>query len=322
MTGVFFFNKLKEGSLKHKSRGFLRKMNNYEKLMKATHNNKVLKRDEIADLQVYQLEGITYCLPINSTPELRQYFATAIKAYKYDADFDEILLFEDIKKYQDKEYIDKDLVTCYMIARGVDNMLDLINDFYCFLCRNDENFHIGEITYFNTMARLRESFKSTLILCYRGFYIEMMPIMRLIYEQLCWACYSIDESNSNNILNNWKTKNTRYIKEKINPKYGRLYSFLSSEAHMAPPEARKYLSFDKKNNCSVIGRSGSKAKKDIPIIIQLYQIYLEVFNYGIKHFSYDTAHYQELLKNQFEDLEIINAVHSGKATDFSFIDRV
>ena len=290
--------------------------------MKATHNNKVLKRDEIADLQVYQLEGITYCLPINSTPELRQYFATAIKAYKYDADFDEILLFEDIKKYQDKEYIDKDLVTCYMIARGVDNLLDLINDFYCFLCRNDENFHIGEITYFNTMARLRESFKSTLILCYRGFYIEMMPIMRLIYEQLCWACYSIDESNSNNILNNWKTKNTRYIKEKINPKYGRLYSFLSSEAHMAPPEARKYLSFDKKTNCSVIGRSGSKAKKDIPIIIQLYQIYLEVFNYGIKHFSYDTAHYQELLKNQFEDLEIINAVHSGKATDFSFIDRV
>lgn len=150
----------------------------------------------------------------------------------------------------------------------------------------------------------------------------MMPIMRLIYEQLCWACYSIDESNSNNILNNWKTKNTRYIKEKINPEYGKLYSILSSEAHMAPPEAGKYLSFDKKSNCSVIGRSGSKAKKDIPIIIQLYQIYLEVFNYGIKHFSYDTAHYQELLKNQFEDLKIINAVHSGKATDFSFIDRV
>ena len=65
--------------------------------MKVNHNNKFLKRDEIADLQVYQLDGITYCLPINSTPKLRQYFATAIKAYKYDSDFDEILLFEEIR---------------------------------------------------------------------------------------------------------------------------------------------------------------------------------------------------------------------------------
>ena len=56
-------------------------MNNYEKSMKVNHNNKFLKRDEIADLQVYQLDGITYCFQINSTPKLRQYFATAIKAY-------------------------------------------------------------------------------------------------------------------------------------------------------------------------------------------------------------------------------------------------
>ena len=44
-------------------------MNNYEKSMKVNHNNKFLKRDEIADLQVYQLDGITYCLPINSPPK-------------------------------------------------------------------------------------------------------------------------------------------------------------------------------------------------------------------------------------------------------------
>ena len=45
------------------------------------NNGKFSKRDEIADLQVYQLEGITYCLPINSSPKLRQYFATAILVY-------------------------------------------------------------------------------------------------------------------------------------------------------------------------------------------------------------------------------------------------
>lgn len=112
-----------------------------------------------------------------------------------------------------------------MLARGVDVLLNIIIDFYNFLAKNGENLSAGEIVYFNTMARLRESFKSVLILCDRGFFIEMIPVMRLIYEQLCWACYSIDETDIEKLNNNWKTKNTKYLKEKINPKYGRLYSF-------------------------------------------------------------------------------------------------
>ncbi len=62
-------------------------------------NGKFSNRDEVADLQLYQLEGITYCLPINSSPELRQYLASVILAYKHNADFEDVGLFQDIKLY-------------------------------------------------------------------------------------------------------------------------------------------------------------------------------------------------------------------------------
>lgn len=288
------------------------------------NNGKFSKRDEIADLQVYQLEGITYCLPINSSPKLRQYFATAILAYKHGADFEEVLCFQDIKKYQDKDWVDGDLVVCFMLARGVDVLLNIITDFYNSLIKKGRKLHMGEIAYFNAMTRLRESFKSVLILCDRGFFIEMMPIMRLIYEQLCWACYAIDEQDYENLNQNWKTKNTRYLKEKINPEYGKLYSVLSAESHMAIPEMGKYLEIDENNMvASVKGRSAIRAKEDIPYIILLYQIFIEVFEFGIKHFSEcEKEYYQELVDGQISLIQLMKEIHDGKKVDFSFIERV
>lgn len=292
--------------------------------IKDIESGKFAQRDEIADLQVYQLEGITYCLPINSSPKLRQYFATAILAYKHEADFEDVLLFQDIKKYEDKEWIDGKLVVSFMIARGVDVLLNIINDFYNSLVKKGKVFNPGELAYFNAMARLRESFKSALILCDRGFFIEMMPILRLIYEQLCWACYAIDELDYDRLNTNWKTKNTKFLKEKINQEYGRLYSVLSAEAHMALPEMGKYLEIDEKNMvASVKGRSAIKAKQDIPYIILLYKIYLEVFEYGVKHFSEcERDYYQELIDGQFLLIKTMNDIFEGKEIDFSFIERI
>lgn len=288
------------------------------------NNGKFSKRDEIADLQVYQLEGITYCLPINSSPKLRQYFATAILAYKHDADFKEVLCFQDIKKYEDKKCVDRDSVVCFMLAREVDVLLNIIVDLYNSLVENSRNLSIGEIAYFNAMTRLRESFKSVLILCDRGFFIEMMPIMRLIYEQLCWSCYSIDETDAERLNKNWKTGNTKYLKEKINLEYGKLYSFLSNEAHMAPPEMGKYLEINETNMVvSVRGRSAKKAKEDITSIIGLYHIFLQVFEYGVRHFpECEQNYYQELINGQIALMQMMKDIHNGKEIDFSFIERI
>ena len=287
-------------------------------------NGKFGERDEIADLQVYQLEGITFCLPINSSPKLRQYFAAAIKSYVHKADFEEVLLFEDIRNYDDKEWIDENLVVRFMIARSVDVLLNIINEFYNSLVEKEIEFSYGELAYFNTIARLRESFKSSIILCDRGFFIEIMPILRLIYEQLCWACYAIDETDNNKLNTNWKTKNTRFLKEKINPEYGRLYSVLSDEAHMALPEMGKYLEVDEKNKIICVnGRSAKKAKEHIPYIITLYKINLEVFEYGLKHFEYsDKEYFQELIDAQYYLIDMMKAILDGEKIDFSFIERI
>lgn len=287
-------------------------------------SGKFNKRDEIADLQVYRLDGITYCLPINSSPKLRQYFATAILAYKNDAGFSEVLRSQDIEEYKDEKWIDGDLIVCFMLARGCDVLLNIIVDFYNSLVKSVGKLSVGEIAYFNALTRLRESFKSVLILCDRGFFIEMMPIMRLIYEQLCWACYSIDETDIGKLNNNWKTKNTKYLKEKINLEYGKLYSFLSNEAHMAPPEMGKYLEIDEKNIVvSVRGRSAKKAKEDIPYIIMLYHIFLQVFEYGVKHFpKCEQSYYQELINGQILLVQMMKDILNGKEINFSFIERV
>lgn len=287
-------------------------------------NGKFSKRDEIADLQVYQVEGITYCLPINSSPELRKYFVAAILAYKYNKNFEDILNFEDIEEYEDEKWVNGNLIVSFMIARGVDVLLNIIVDFHNSLVKDGKELNYGEITYFNAMCRLRESFKSVLILRDRGLFIEMMPIMRLIYEQLCWACYSIDETDTEKINNNWKTKNTKYLKEKINPEYGKLYSILSSESHMAPKETWKYIEIDKeKFIASVKGRSAKKASEDIPYIIMLYSIFLEVFEYGVKHFTEcDQKYYQELIDGQKSLVKEMREIYDGKIIDFSFIERV
>lgn len=287
-------------------------------------NGKFSKRDEIADLEVYQLDGITYCLPINSTPKLRQYFATAILAYKHDANFDEVLPFQNIEKYYDKEWIDGNLVVCFMLARGVDVLLNIITDFHNHLIETGTQLTFGEFAFFNTLARLRESFKSVLVLCNRGFFIEMMPIMRLIYEQLCWACYSIDETDYEKLNHNWKTKNTKYLKEKINPEYGKLYSILSAESHMALPEMGKYLEIDESSMITTVkGRSAKKAKQDIPYIITLYRIFLEVFKYGVNHFQEcEKDYYIELIDGQFPLLKMMKDIHDGKKIDFSFLERI
>lgn len=68
-------------------------MNNniFDKVVKDIESKKFSERDTISDLQVYKTENVTYSLPINSTPKLRQYFHSAVLAYTQDKDFKQII---------------------------------------------------------------------------------------------------------------------------------------------------------------------------------------------------------------------------------------
>lgn len=283
-------------------------------------NGKFAERDEIADLQVYQMNGITYSIPINSSPEFRMYIASAIDAYVFGADINDVLLCKDIDNYTDEIWLNNDLMINFSIARALDIATNMINDLYDSLKAIKKEFSLGEVQYFASMARLRESFKAVIILCDRSLFIEMMPILRLIYEQLCWCCYVIDELDEEKIKSNWTTKNTKYLKEKISESYGKLYSTLSSEAHMAPNQTGKFIESITDDGILFNARSSKKAKRDIPWIIQLYHIYIQVFQYGIKHFNFKKDYYQEYIDAQIEIVKHWLSIHGDSKLKATFQD--
>lgn len=261
----------------------------FEKLVDYLNGTKLdylEKRDTITDERTYLLEGVTYAIPINSTPKLRRYVAAAISCYKNNTLFEEELYGQNPEDFEDNACIDKRDKIWILMNNMSDIAVYFINSLHDTLTTNERNISFGETMYFFVMTRLRESFKSVLNLMEKGFYIECTTILRLIYEQLCLACYVIDETDNEKIKSNWSNKDIKYLKEKINENYGRLYSLLSDEAHLSINAAAKYLNFVKlEDRITVRGRSGERIDNEIDYMLLLFQIYIEVFSYGINHFN-------------------------------------
>lgn len=261
----------------------------FEKLvdyLNGTKSDYLEKRDTITDERTYLLEGVTYAIPINSTPKLRRYVAAAISCYKNNISFEEAFHNQNPEAFEDNACIDKRDNIWILMNNMSDIAVYFINILHDTLTENERNISFGETMYFFVMARLRESFKSILNLMEKGFYIECSTILRLIYEQLCLACYVIDETENEKIKSNWSNKDTKYLKEKIKQDYGRLYSLLSDEAHLSINVAAKYLNFVKlEHRMTVRGRSGERVNNEIEYMLLLFQIYIEVFAYGINHFN-------------------------------------
>lgn len=261
----------------------------FEKLVDYLNGTKLdylEKRDTITDERTYLLEGVTYAIPINSTPKLRRYVAAAISCYKNNTLFEEELYGQNPEDFEDNACIDKRDKIWILMNNMSDIAVYFINSLHDTLTTDERNISFGETMYFFVMTRLRESFKSVLNLMEKGFYIECTTILRLIYEQLCLACYVIDETDNEKIKSNWSNKDIKYLKEKINENYGRLYSLLSDEAHLSINAAAKYLNFVKlEDRITVRGRSGERIDNEIDYMLLLFQIYIEVFSYGINHFN-------------------------------------
>lgn len=282
-----------------------------DELENGTNENLYL-RDEIADLQVYQICGVTYSLPINSSPELRHMVAASIRAHIEKINFDTSYKLLSNCDFSNDEWLNNGLITNYLIANETDLLVNVMNDYFKKV-NSDRNLTVGEFQFFVSMIRLRESFKSVIILCDRSLFIEMMPILRLIYEQLCWCCYVIDEKDEKNLNSNWTTKNTKHLKNKINEYYGRLYDFLSKESHMAPNQTEKYIEEITDTTFVTNARSNKKAKQDIPWIIECFHIYLQVFEYAVeKHFYYDVEYYKRYFDITKETINLMFKVHNDK----------
>ncbi|MEC2709474.1 hypothetical protein P9Z39_28020 [Bacillus thuringiensis] len=260
-------------------------------------------RETIADIEPYLLEGILYGLPINASPELRRYMAAAIfKNIKPETDFEEIVADLNIDNYSDEKNISNHDNIIIAITRSVELTTCIMKELYQKLVSNKpESITQGETLFFSSLIRLKQSFNSAVSLIRYGYFVEVITVYRLIYEQLCWACFVIGEKSEENIIKNKTSSNTKYLKEKINEKYGKLYDDLSKEAHLAPKTIAKYLFLEDKE-LKILERSSKKSKEGLYYLILLFKIYIEIFQYSInKHFALkdsDKTYYNDFVNVQ------------------------
>lgn len=264
---------------------------------------KYKNEDVVTDVVGYVLEGVPYGIPINASIELRKYITAAVLKYKNpEENFEEIISQLNLDDLSDEKNVTVHDIVTHCISRNVEIVAQVINDLQKNLKDNIQNINLGESLFFMAMIRLKESFKSCIILIRNGFYVEVITVLRLIYEQLCWAIFVIDEKSEEVIKKNKTSANTKFLKEKINEEYGKLYGILSEEAHLAPNTIFKYLS-NKDDEIYILGRSSIKCKEEVISLLQLYKIYIEVFSYSVnKHFNLctdDKSYYNDFINFQF-----------------------
>ena len=86
-------------------------------------------------------------------------------------------------------------------------------------------------------------------------------------------------------------------------------------AHMLPASIEPYWDIkDNGSGISIHGRSEEKANKELPNVLDLFCIYLEVVQYGLSHFSSrisddDYEYYKLLIDCSFYAIDIYNTCY-------------
>ncbi|GLC31172.1 hypothetical protein [Clostridium omnivorum] len=269
--------------------------------------------DTIYMLKPYLFEGIGYSLPTNSSPEFRKHIDAAILLYK-----EKDLEFKNARTVLDS------LDLNYYIRDNQTNSIDIIQDSivkissFCaeLLCRFDNyltNKNIGNHCFLVAMIRLKATFQSSVILLRNGYYMEVSTVFRLIYEQLCWSCYAVEQTHINNIKDKSVTKTIKYIK-KINDRYPELYSIFSREAHIDPKIIKDYLR-EESSGVKVLNRSGKECREKTIYLILLIKIYVEIIQYSLeKHLILSNdknKEFQEIINLSLQNIAYINKAFKG-----------
>lgn len=244
---------------------------------------KYINKDSIASLIPYMFEETSYALTLDSTPELRKHIAAAIFKYRNPDDcYEDILNEIDVANYSDENsYSPHDMVIHIIIEHVLTTSKVLSN--YNTWCLNTIG-GLGKELFFAGMIRITSSFQSAAILLRHGFYVEVMSIFRMILEQLAWGCYLIKETDESKILKNRTQSNAKYLKEVLGDDFGKLYGYLSSEAHLEPKEIGKYLQ-STEDGIYIKGCSGKQCKEETTTFLLLLKAYGRVAWYAMNYFG-------------------------------------
>lgn len=257
--------------------------------------------DEISSLIPYLYEGVHYALDLNAEPLLRAYMVSAIIAYlereNDDVVFEDILASRNLSDLSDSQSRSQVEIVRYVIVEEAYTTSRIMNNY------NNWNFHnekknLARQLFALSMGRLYTSFKAAVSLLNSGFFVEVIPVFRLILEQLAWGSYLLKETDNAKIQKNQVQSDIKYLKEVLNDdRFGKIYGYFSSQAHLEPTEIGKYLKFDEENNSILIrDRSGKECEADTVSLLLLLEAYGKVVWAGMNHFEFP-----EVERDYFKD---------------------
>lgn len=260
---------------------------------KTNIENKVYSNPgSISSLKPFQTDGTYYALDLNADPLLRAYFVAAILTY-HDRDkgakFDEVLKELNLGDYSDEKsvtafesirqavvsetYITLQIVKKYSMWRKNED-LKKTQFFACFVL---------------SMSRLQVSFQVAVTLLNSGFFVEVIPIYRLILEQLAFGAYLLIETDPEKIEKNNITEDIKFLKRLLNNvNIGRFYGYLSRGAHLDPKELNKYIFWSDEKTLAIKNRSGRECDIETGNLVFLLKLYGDIVWKGLNHFGFST----------------------------------
>lgn len=256
-------------------------------------NKLYTNNDGISSMIPYHSHGINYALDLKAEPLLRAYFVSAIIAYinrKEGLKFDDIINTVDLEDFSDEKSCSYYENLREMVLEEAYTISQIIKN-YSLWGLNDKNKSNPFFTIFTTcMHRLQVTFKAAVSLLNSGFFIEVIPIYRLILEQLAFGAFLLIETNPEKIKVNQVQKNISHLKTALNNEYiGKFYNYLSSEAHLEPKEIGKYTLIDiNEKSLSVKNRSGIECDKETGNLLFLLEIYGKIVWKGLNYFGFTT----------------------------------
>lgn len=269
---------------------------------KADFENKLYTNtDSISSLIPFRFHGINYLIDLKAEPLLRAYFISAIKAYtnrEKDLKFDDLIKNVDLKDFSD----DKFGIVFERIRQSVVDeayaVSQIIRNYSLWESDDSKKSNQFYTTFVACMHRLQVSFTVAASLLNFSFFVEVIPVYRLILEQLALGAFLLIETDAEMIENNQVPKNIEHLKTILNKKsIGNLYGYLSSGTHLAPKVMGKYAFINEEERTAYVkNRSGKECIKETGNLIFLLKIYGEIVWKGINYFGFtalDKKYFQE-----------------------------
>lgn len=248
--------------------------------------------DSISSLKPFQTDGTFYALDLNADPLLKAYFVAGILTYNdrdKGAKFDEVL-----KELNLEEYSDEKSVTAFESIRQA-----VVSEAYTTsqIIKNYSMWGTDErlkknpffVYFVSSMSRLQVSFQVAVALLNCGYFVEVIPIYRLILEQLAFGAYLLTESAPEKIEKNKITKNITLLGDFLNnDQIGKFYGYLSSGAHLDPREIKKYVFRSNETTLAIKNRSGRECDIETGNLVFLLKLYGDIVWKGLNHFGFNT----------------------------------